>query len=532
MARVFAFWAAALAAGLLVAAPAQAASGPERDAPDAARVAAISLQAPHAAELLQQGEGLAARGSLEEALRVFRQGRAEDPVDAGFFLRRECETLTTLGRRDEAKVACWSSLQNERTPATIAATVRALVAGPQVPSFGDVGQALLLLRVERSKSLAPQPRLIAAMCDVAESIGDANMLQRCTEDLERVAPQYPPAARARAALDAMCPPWRFWTGWLAIALACAITLADAVRRLLRRSRTGRGPARAAAAVLVLLSLGGRVGPARAELPPAPPQALLSEWAVDDKDPEAHVPPPEQFNRDPLQGGYWLQDILLKADLASKHGDHEAAIKYYRALFKAVPTKATSLSRLCTEYELVGDLASATAACAQALTLDGLTVNDYVHYVHLMLRKPGPLSPTETLAVSNVIQHMRENDVGAEAADTLDCELAVRVSDTPRLKTCTAALVAKDPSNPKTIAFAWALAMQQSDYRQARRLLDQAKAAGMGDDRIKAMEQSIDEGEAHERKWLTIGAVGALVLAAGVVFMVLLAGRRRNVPAPA
>ena len=123
----------------------------------------------------------------------------------------------------------WNGKHAECKP-SILATVRAGVVGSTPPSFDDVGQALYLLRLQHHKIAETPPRMAAAMCAVAESIGDGNMLQRCTEDLERTAPQYPPTLQARAALNAVCPPARFWAGWLAIALACAVTAVDALRR--------------------------------------------------------------------------------------------------------------------------------------------------------------------------------------------------------------------------------------------------------------------------------------------------------------
>ena len=103
--------------------------------------------------------------------------------------------------------------------------------------------------------------------------------------------------------------------------------------------------------------------------------MSSKWAVDDKDPEGHVPTQKEFMSDPLEAGYWVQDALLKAEVASKHGDHEDAIKYYRALRKAVPDKAVAAGLLCNEYEAVGGIPTAIATCAEALTLEGTTIKD-------------------------------------------------------------------------------------------------------------------------------------------------------------
>jgi hypothetical protein len=514
-----------------LAATSAAAAWPVRDPPDAARVAEMHANRPQAADLLEKGEALAAAGSLEEALRVFRDGHSQDVVDAGFFSRRECETLTALGRHDEAKIACWQSLQEMRVPQGIVATTRALVTGPAPPTFDEIHQALMLVLVERSKSLFEQPRLAEAMCDVAESIGDGVMLQHCTEDLERLAPDYAPTKRARALLDAPCPNWRFWLGWLAIAGACVVTLADALRRFARRRSIGiRGAG--TAAMVVLTSLAAFSKTARADLPPAPPGAMLSDWSVDDHDPEAHVPTPKQMNENPLQAGYWVQDVIMKAQLATKHGDHPAAIKYYRALFKAVPDKAISLVRLCAEYEAVDDLNAAINSCGLALMLDGVSINDYAHFVRLLLVKPGPLTPKDVAAATNVINHLKEDVAGKSAGYQLECELGVRVGDVPMLKECTTALAVSAPGDQKTLSFEWALAMQQSQYGRARTLLAQVKAAGASDESVKNMELALDAGDRHQRKWLAVTAGGTLLFIVGLAYGFVIMARRRQVAATA
>ena len=70
------------------------------------------------------------------------------------------------------------------------ALIRALLGGPAGPSPNTLFQALLLVSYERrSGSGLPAPSFM--MCDVAESLGDIKMLQRCTEELERMAPSIP-----------------------------------------------------------------------------------------------------------------------------------------------------------------------------------------------------------------------------------------------------------------------------------------------------------------------------------------------------
>ena len=165
-------------------------------------------------------------------------------------------------------------------------------------------------------------------------------------------------------------------------------------------------------------------------------------------------------------------------------------------------------------------------------LEGLTVDDYIHYLKLMLHKPGALTDKEVKAMTNVIGHMKEEDAGRTIANQLDCELAVRISDVPRLEQCTAALVAVAPDDPGTISFQWALALKQSQFAQAQQLVDRAKAAGMKDDNVKSMQEATSQGARHQR-WatgLTIAGVMLILGAAG--YGLMLVARRRAEPAAA
>jgi tetratricopeptide (TPR) repeat protein len=505
---------------------------PQRDPPDAARVAAIRARSPHAAELLEQGETRAAAGDFEPALRFFLEAKAEDPLGAGFLGRRECEVLTSLNRRAEAQAACWRAMQEERSQPVIAAAVRALVSGPTAPSFDELYQALLLLTVERGKAQVPEPRLVAAMCDVAESIGDGIMLQHCTNELERIAPaDYPPTRRAQAALEAPCPPWRFWLGWFTVTAALVFTAWDSLRRRLRRDASQGSSTGSTAAAAVFAAILAFAGHARADLPPAPPGAMLSDWAIDDKDPEGHVPTQAQLNADPLQAGYWIQDLILKAQVASKHGDHEAAVKYYRAMYKAVPDKAGALRYLCNEYDTLGQIDNAVNACGQALMLNGLTVNDYVHFLRLILGKPGMLSPKEVLAATNVIAHLKSEDAGRDIGNELECELGVRTSDRKQLRECTTALGATAPNDPKTIGYEWALAMLEGDIGGARRFLTEAGKAGVSEEKIKIMQQAVTTATGRQNRAFGLTAAGLLILLGAISYGLVAKVRRRAVAVP-
>ncbi len=74
----------------------------------------------------------------------------------------------------------------------------------------DLFVALSLEENQRRKAQEHDPILLAADCELAESVGDGNMLQECVTELNAVAPNEPDTKRALALLAERCPPWRFW----------------------------------------------------------------------------------------------------------------------------------------------------------------------------------------------------------------------------------------------------------------------------------------------------------------------------------
>jgi exonuclease VII small subunit len=469
--------------------------------------------------LLEKGEALATAGSLEQAASLFQEGAALYPYLQGLLERRECEVLTSLNRREEAQKACWHAVMGFRTPATIEAATRALVAGPTKPTFDELVKALSLVVNERHRAPGT-PQLSAAMCDIAESIGDATMLQHCSEELERSAPNYEATRRARHALAAACPPGLFWAGWLAIAACVGGTAADAFRRGARRQALH--PIRSAAALAFLLCFSFGLS-ARAE------GKWLSSWPVDDADPVKSVPSNDQLKADPLQAGYFLQDLISKAEGASKAGEHGVAEKFYEAIFKMVPKRSLALTKMCDEFEAMGNLAQATNACGLALSLDGVTVGDYAHFVRLVLHHSGDLSPKEVAAVTSVIDHMKADDNGRLIGNQLQCEVAARTGDMGKLQECSGTLVALAPNDGTTILYQWEVAVREHNFAAAHDLLARAKTAGLSADRLAHMEKAMQETQNRRREFIAVATVGFLAFVGSLVYTLTLFFSRRRSP---
>jgi tetratricopeptide (TPR) repeat protein len=513
--------ACALVAGLTATtASADARAAAARYAFDEEDIARVRPSRPHAIELLEEGEAQGKSGNVARAAELFAKASAEAPSSA-LLARRECEALTTLGRRMEAREACMRAVQNPGSPADGLALIRMFLSGPEGPTLTELNRAISWAG-ELHRRAPEGAWSYFALCDIAERTGDIAMLQHCSKQLERLVPTHPETKRFRAAALAFRPSWPLWLGWSAIGVAAVATAADALRRRWRGRRGAGAAAAGAVAILLGMSL------PRAAMA-APDDGPISAWPIDPKDPESSVPPDEAKNKHPLQFGYWLQDLAAEASKASKSGDHALALKYYRAMAKAVPDRAISFSRMCDEYEALGDRDKAVTACAAALTLPGVVVNDYVHYVRLLMAQEGPLNKAQSLAVSSVLEQLKGDLAAAAAYDELECEVGARTNNAAQLEECTTSLLAKAPDDVKTITFQWHLAMVRGRYSEARDLIERARASGLGAEAVQDMQNAVAAREAQ--RWKIAGFSGlALALAGGAVWVLLSERKKRRAAA--
>jgi tetratricopeptide (TPR) repeat protein len=532
MLRSFVVFLATAALGIATAR--QASAETARNGSDVRDLQRLASKHPEVPEMIERGEGLAMAGSLTDALEAFQQAAREAPESA-LAARRECQTLTLLERRSEALPACVRAARNGGSPMDLRALVAALVSGRDAPTTGDLAQAMRMAR--RARETMPQePWGYAAECDIALRIGDAQMLDQCLSELERVAPDHYETARAFSLTAPLRATFRVWAAWLAVFILALGTLAHVLWRALRVS--AKSPRAGASVAMVLafmaalsVAKSGRAqdNPENSDVPPelqAHP-GMLSDWPVDDKDPESSVPTDQKKERNPLQFGYWLMDLAWKGQNATKHGDHQAAIQFYKAMIKAVPDRSVSYTRLCESYEAAGDWKSAMETCATALTHGGTTTKDYAHYFALALAKKGPLTREDVDVLAGVIQHLRGDDGGRELAVDLDCQLAVRIEDLARLQECTQALVARAPDDPKTISYQWALALKRSNFQEAEDLLERARSTDMEPAGIEQMVRGMESVRAGRRRKIYIWSfAGLAVLGLAGTAMIWMTRRRR------
>ncbi len=518
---------------LAVLAPALASGSIARFPDDQYEMSLMRAQNPGAAASLETGEALAESGHLEEALASFKAAATALP-DSALPRRRECEALTALGHADDGAGACFLALQYRHTNIAVRAVVRSLVDVPEGPTLAQVGEALSFLTLERGR-VQHRLMLSSALCDIAERIGDGTMLQRCTEELVEIAPDAEETRRALHRLDSRCPPWRFWLGWVGLAVAVLGTALHAILRWLHAARRARLRASGAVAVAALAALVATPNYAIAGTEP-PPKERLGTWPLNDEDPESTIPKGEDRTKDPLEFGYWLQDVALKGELAMKRHDYQAAGKYYRTLAKAVPDRAVSFVKLCNCYEALGDMKMATPACGSALLLEGVRQEDYAHYVRLVISKPGPVSSQDQVTLQGVVEHLKDDPAAHPLADELECLVGQRTSNRAELRECTKALAAQRPHDISTIEAQFALAALDHDFSEAARLLDAAKQAGADEQILQGMERALVTAQ-HGRVWAYVfaGAAAALFAAgAGLVAHYVLRHRKRAssaAPAP-
>jgi hypothetical protein len=266
-------------------------------------------------------------------------------------------------------------------------------------------------------------------------------------------------------------------------------------------------------LLVVLSFAA--SPVAAEQAAPTASQLSTLFKVDDNDPEAHVPTAQQRTGNPLEFGYFLQDLLTKAEIALKRDDHAGAIKYYRGLAAAIPEEAQGWSKLCEQYEATHDPERAIRACRYAIDRTGVELKDYQRYVSLLVTRPADLNAEEQGDLKKVLQHLETQPGMAIPAAHLGCQAAVRTKDKAALQACTGVLAKAAPDDPKTIVFQWTLAVMNGDRDAAARLVDRAKTAGVAGESIQRMSSVAG------MHWWTSPSPRLVVLAGGAVLLALL-----------
>ena len=212
------------------------------------------------------------------------------------------------------------------------------------------------------------------------------------------------------------------------------------------------------------------------------------FAIDDDNPELHVPSVAARNRYPGDFAKYLISLSMKAEAALERGDPGAAVKYFRALVAVVPDKSVSYSKLCAAYDAAGHRREAELSCANALMHEGVRLKDYSEYVRLVVAQKEPLVDDQIRSVDEVVAHLRNFVPGSTVlAAELQCQLGLRLKDTGRLRECSGILDKEQPNARATIFYNWILAISEFDRPAAVKMVARAKAAGAPQDWIQYLE---------------------------------------------
>jgi hypothetical protein len=235
-----------------------------------------------------------------------------------------------------------------------------------------------------------------------------------------------------------------------------------------------------------------------DAPKAPGKAAhwqLSRFPINWDSPESQIPTIEERNQDPLQFGYFLQDLNVEALKAERLGDWGTAAKFWRANAKAVPDMAVGFSKTCRAYQMLGKLEEAMHFCAHALNLEGSTVEDYLRLAELSTSRSAALSPLDIQDLDAMVKHLQETQQVAPAA-VIECRVGVKLEDRVRLERCTQVLKKTSPNDPHSLTFQWSYAMLRKDYGDAKRLVNVMGRNGMAP---QALAQ-VREVTAREGAW--------------------------------
>ncbi len=230
--------------------------------------------------------------------------------------------------------------------------------------------------------------------------------------------------------------------------------------------------------------------------------LASVFRINPNDPESSVPTAADSMKAPLEMGYFLIDVTEMGDAALARRDYAAAVKFFRAMAKAVPDRSVAYAKQCAAYEGLGEHANAVEACRTALGLGGVTPVDYAHFVTVALAGQGKLKQREIEDIDAIVAHLQQEAKGDKdiltMASQLQCELGARLNDGKRLETCTRALSTLTPNAPENFVFRWALAMQRGDQTEAERIIAQAKAAKVAEVVLTRMTSGMQVVQAGQR----------------------------------
>lgn len=454
------------------------------------------------------------------AIASARAEQAQIPAPSpGAAARARCAELTRQGPRAAALAACDEAARASGEARDHAAIVPVLLAGPEGPTSLELWRAWL--HAESALRIEPQGVLgeLAAF-EVARRWGDPSLIDTRARRLAPFAPAHEEVRRALGTLrDDRA--WLKVVGWILLLVLLIGTAGHAVRTIWRRRAANAATAATAANAAGLLLLVSLLYSGSASA--APPTA--ASFPVNDDRPADSVPDTAAQLAHPMAFATFLQELIAKAEVATAQTDHASAVRYYLALAKATPTRATAFSRLCESLEAAGRPEDAAKACRAATGLEGSVAADYLRLGRILLAGQDPLPAERVSELEGLITHLRGQSGVSVFGEHLACELATRQRDLAGLERCVGALEARAPGDPKTVTFSFALAIERRDRRAADEALARAEKAGVAADGLARMKAVT--AELHGHTGLLAAGAAPIAIAFGVLLLGWAAIRSRR-----
>jgi hypothetical protein len=480
-------------------------------------------------------------GRLQEAAALFDRAHAAFPQDVT-AARGSCEAGLALAESSplsrNAVDSCYQAYVLTHVPRDTRNRVAALLKEKAIPDLDVV--ALASLGAEAALKQAPEQVWgHLARYDLARRLGRADLLAASRIDLEPFASTEPAALEALNDRLGRPPAW-VWLLRILVLSGLAATGLHAFASRRRRASPSKEalPSRKVAILLGFFSLAVSSTAWSVEPPAAAPNLnddekpvvkddQISSFKIDDAHPEVAVQTLLAKTNDPLQLGYLLQDLAVRADAANGKGDNARAARYYHALGVAAPTPYGPRME-CKAREAIGDIPGAILACRELLTRNGVVVDDHVHFVELVLKSTQPLPALEQKELEGVIAHLEKETKLGDLPAFLRCKVALRFDDGAGLDACESALKSAPVDDPRVIAIKWGLAVREHDKAGALALVEQARKAGASADNISRMVQTTNAMATRRlQKTAVIGALGILLLGAAFFGARMLASSRRR-----
>jgi hypothetical protein len=184
--------------------------------------------------------------------------------------------------------------------------------------------------------------------------------------------------------------------------------------------------------------------------------------------------------------------------------------------------------LCAEYRVLGRLVDAQKACGILLSRNGVTLDDSVQFVQLVVTQPEELTPSQVADLDSVIEHLAGQTTEKVLVEDLKCRVGARILDATRLEACTAELRRLNYPATKMSTYVWALAMLRGQTDEAKRQVSIVQNTLDADmETVSSMAKLTSGGDTlyGDMQLVAAALLAALLGAAAIVYL-----RFRNRPA--